>query len=141
MAQIDNHPDPKTRQGRHHWQKTCAPSVYCAKRTKRWKKHLLPQILTHIAFHPAQHGLRPKKHDMHCTVYVYRRHCCRLFMKKAGSMNSARCAAFDSCIRQWGPSTTARVCLQHQHTGSNPSLDLQLYVELMSQSSFSTARI
>ena len=40
------------------------------------------------------------------------------------------------CLRQNGPSTTARLYLQHQHTGNNPSLALQLYAEQTSQSSF-----
>ena len=78
---------------------------------------------------------------MLCTVDDHRRHCYRLLKKKAGSPNSARRARSDSCIRQCGPSTTARLCLQHQLTGNNPSLDLQLYGEQMSQSSFLATRI
>ena len=74
--------------------------------------------------------------DMHCTVDDHRRHCCRLLKKNAGSPTSARRARSDSCIRQCGPSTTSPLCLQHQHTGNNPSLALQLYAEQMSQSSF-----
>ena len=56
-----------------------------------------------------------------------------LLKKKAGSPNSARRARSDSCIRQCGPSTTARLCLQHKHTLNNPSLALQLYAEQTSQ--------
>ena len=78
---------------------------------------------------------------MHCTVDDHRRHCCRHVKKKAGTPNSDRRARTDSCIRQCGPSTTARLCLLHQHTGNNPSLALQLYAEQMSQSSFSAKRI
>ena len=47
----------------------------------------------------------------------------------------------DSCIRQCGLSTTARLCPQHQHTLNNPSLALQLYAEQTSQSSFLSKRI
>ena len=54
----------------------------------------------------------------------------------AGSPNSAHRARADSCIRQCGPSTTARLCPQHQHTLNNPSLTLQLCIEQTSQSSF-----
>ena len=75
--------------------------------------------------------------DMHCPVDDHRRHCCRLLKKKAGSPNIACRARSDSCIRQCGPSTTARLCLQYQHTLNNPSLALQIYAELSSQSSFS----
>ena len=79
--------------------------------------------------------------NMHCTVDDHRRHCCRLLKKKDGSSNSACRARSDSCIRQCGPSTTARLCLQHQHTLTNPSLSLQLFAELTSQSSFSAKGI
>ena len=74
---------------------------------------------------------------MHCTVDDHRRHCCRLLKKKASSRNSAHRARSDSCIRQCGPSTTSPWCLQHQHTGKNPSLALQPYAEQTNQSSFS----
>ena len=55
---------------------------------------------------------------MHCNVIDHRRHCCRLLKKIAGSPNSARRARSDSCIRQCGPSTTARLCLQYQLTAT-----------------------
>ena len=48
--------------------------------------------------------------------------------KKPGSVNSACRARSDSCIRQCRP-TTAQLCLQHQHTGNNLSLSLQLFTE------------
>ena len=67
----------------------------------------------------------------------HRRHCCRLHKQKVGSPNNARRARSDSCIRKCGQSTTAPLCLQHQHTGNNPSLALQLYAEQTSHSSFS----
>ena len=73
---------------------------------------------------------------MHCTVNDHRRHCYRLLKKEAGSPNSVRRARSDSCIRQCGPSITARLCLQHQFTGNNPSLALQICAEHTSQSSF-----
>ena len=82
---------------------------------KTLEKLLLPKILTHIPFDPAQHGPQPK----HST-------CTALSTINAdiaaGSPSSARHARSDSCIRQCGPSTTARLCLQHQHTGNIPSL-------------------
>ena len=78
---------------------------------------------------------------MHCTVNNDRRHCCRLLKEKAASPNSARRARSDICIRQCGPSTTARLWLQHQLTGNSPSLVLQLHAEQTSQSSFSAKRI
>ena len=59
---------------------------------------------------------------MHSTVDDHRRHYCRHLKKEAGSPSSVRRARSDSCIRQCGQSTTARMCLQHQHTGNNPSL-------------------
>ena len=79
--------------------------------------------------------------DMHSTVDDHCRNCCRLLMKKASSPNSARRARSDCCIRLFGPSTTARLCLQHQHADHNPSLALQLYAEQTSQISFSEIRI
>ena len=104
---------------------------------KTLEKLLLPKILTHSPFHPANHGYRPK----HSTVDDHSRHCCQLHKKKTDSPNSTHRARSDSCIRQCGPSTTARLCLQHQHTGNNLSLALQLYAEQTSQSSFSATRI
>ena len=79
--------------------------------------------------------------DMHCTVVGHRRHCFRRLKKKALSPNSARRVRFDSCIRQFGPSRTTRLCLQHQHTGNNPSLAKQLHAEQTSQSSYLAKRI
>ena len=47
----------------------------------------------------------------------------------------------DDCIPQCRPSTTARLCLQHQHVGNNPSLVLQLYAEQTNLNSFSATSI
>ena len=78
--------------------------------------------------------------DMHSTVVDHRRHCCRLLKNKAGSQNSTRRARSDSCIRQSGPLTTARLCLQHQYIGNNPSLSSQLHAERTSQGYFLATR-
>ena len=56
MAQSDSHPDTKTRQGQQHRQEI---SLLCPA-AKSLEKLLLPKILIHIPFHPAQHGFRPK---------------------------------------------------------------------------------
>ena len=92
-------------------------------------------------FPPYTTWLSAETLDIHCTADNHRRHCCRLLKKKAGSPNSARRARSDSSIRQCGPSTTAGLCLQHQNTGNNPPLALQLYAKQTSQSSFSATRI
>ena len=68
-------------------------------------------------FPPYSTWLSAETLDMHCTVDDHRRHCCRLLIKKSGSPNSTRCARPDSCVRQCWPSTIARLCTQHQHTG------------------------
>ena len=83
-------------------------------------KLLPPKILTH-PFSPCSTWLLAETLDMHYTVDDHRRHCCRLLKIKDGSPNSARRARSDSCIRQCQPSTTARLCHQHQHTFNNPS--------------------
>ena len=59
MAQGDNHSDPKTRQGQHIGKNWRPISLLCPA-TKTLEKLLPSEILTHITFHPAQHGLRPK---------------------------------------------------------------------------------
>ena len=59
MAQGDNHPDPKTRRGQQHRQELRPISLLCTA-AKALEKLLLPKILTHIPFHPAQPGFRPK---------------------------------------------------------------------------------
>ena len=102
-------------------------AVYCAKQPKRWMHSCCPKY---------RHTSLSTLLDMHCTVDDHCRHYCRLLMKKAGSPNSTRHARTDSCIQQCGPSTTTRLCLQHQHTSNNPSLALQLCAEQMSQGSF-----
>ena len=105
---------------------------------KTLEKLLLPKILTHIFFTLLNMAYgRNTRHALHCR----RSPQTLLLMKKTGSPNSARRARSDSCNRQCGPSTTARICLQHQHTGNNPSLALQLYAEQTSQCSFSAKRI
>ena len=139
MAQCDNHPDPKTRKDNNIGKNWRPISLLCPA-AKTLEELMWPKMLTH-PFPPCSTWLSAKTLDMHCTVDDHRRHCCRLLNKKAGSPNSARRARSDSCIRQCGPSTTARMCLQHQHTGSNPSLALQLYAEQTSQCSFSSKRI
>ena len=89
-----------------------AQLVYCAQRPKRWKNSLCPKYWhTSIS-------------TLFSTVNDHSRHCCRLLKKKAGSPNSARRARSDSCIRQCRPSTTARLCHQHQHTLNNLTLVL-----------------
>ena len=40
--------------------KNCRPISLLCPAAKMLKKQLLPKMLTHIPFHPAQHGLRPK---------------------------------------------------------------------------------
>ena len=107
---------------------------------KMLEKLLLHKILTHIHFHPAQHGFRPK-HSTCTTLSTITADSCRLLKKKACSPNSACCARSDSCIRQCGPSTTARLCLQHQHTLNNLCLALQLCAQQTSQSSFLAKRM
>ena len=79
--------------------------------------------------------------DMHCTVNEHRRYCCWVLMKNSGSAYSARRARSDSSIRQYGPSASARLCLQHNFSGNNPSLAQELYAEQTSQSSFSVKGI
>ena len=59
MAQSDNHPDHKTRQEQQHRQEL-APNCLLCPAAKTLEKLLLSKILTHIPFHPAQHGVRPK---------------------------------------------------------------------------------
>ena len=107
---------------------------------KTLEKLLLLKILTHIPFHPAQHGFRPK-HSTCTALSTITTDIAAGFSKKAVSSNSACRARSDSCIRQCGPSTTTRLCHQHQHAFSNPSLAPQLYAEQTSQSSFSAKRI
>ena len=92
-------------------------------------------------FPPCSTWLSAVTHDMHYSVDDHRRHCCRLHKKKIGSPYISRHARSESCIRQCGPSTTARLCLQHQHTGSNPSLAPQLYAEQTNQCSFSATKV
>ena len=89
---------------------------------KTLEELLLPKILTHIPFHPAQHGFR-LKHSTCTTLSTITADIA------AGSPNSAHCARSDYYIRPCGPSTTARLCLLHLLAGNNPSLALQLYAE------------
>ena len=65
MANSDNHPDPKTRQGQQHcmnWRLIC---LLCPA-AKTLEALLLPKILTHIPFHHALHGFRKKNST--CTA-------------------------------------------------------------------------
>ena len=57
MAQIDNHSDPKARQGRQHRQELAPHQPSCRNAAK---KFLLHKILTYIHFHPEQHGFWSK---------------------------------------------------------------------------------
>ena len=59
MAQGDNHPDLNTRQGNSIGKNWRPISLLCPA-AKTLETLLLPKILTHIPFHPAQHGFRPK---------------------------------------------------------------------------------
>ena len=97
---------------------------------------LLPKNIDTHPYSPCSTCLSAETLDMHCTVSDHCRHCCRLLKKNAGSTNSAHRTRSDSSIRQCGLITTARLFLQHQHTINNPSMALQLYAELTSQSSF-----
>ena len=105
--------------------RTGAP-VCSAQRPSSGKAPTAQNTFTH-PFPPCSTWLSDETFDMHCTVDDHRRHCCRLIKKKAGSSNDACRARSDSCIRQCQPSTTALLCLQHQHALNNPSLALQLY--------------
>ena len=128
MAQSDNHPDPETPQGRQHWQELAphqltVPSGQNAGSTSSAQNadtHPFPLCST---WHSAE------TLDIHCTVDDRHRRCCRLLKKKSGSPNCIRRARSFRCILQCGPLTTARLCVQHQHTGNNPSLALRLYAE------------
>ena len=138
MAQDDNHPNPKTRQGRQHRQEL-APYQSTEHSGQNAEKAPAAQN-THPFLHCST-WLSEETLNMHCTVVDHRRNCCRLLKKKAGSPNSARRDRSDSCIPQCGPSKTARLYLQHQHTVNNPSPALQLYAEQVSQCSFSATTI
>ena len=59
MAQSDNHPDPKTRQGNNISNNWCQINLLCTV-VKTLEKLLLPKIVKHILFNPAQHDLQPK---------------------------------------------------------------------------------
>ena len=125
MAQSDNHPDTKTRQGQQHRQEL-APNWSTVHSGQDARKASAVQNTDTRPFPPCTTWLSAETLDMHCTVDDDRRHCCRLLKKKAGSPNNACRARSDSCIRQCGPSTTARLCHHHQHTFNNPSLAQQL---------------
>ena len=83
---------------------------------KTLEKRLLPKILTHIPFHPAQHSFRPKHSTCTALSTITADIAAGFSGKKAGSPNSACRARSVSCIRQCGPSTSDRLCLQNQHT-------------------------
>ena len=134
MTQSDNHPDPKK------WQEL-APNLSTVPSSQNAGKAPAAQNTDAHPFPPCSTWPFAKILDMHCTVDDHRRQCCRLLKKKSGSHNIVHHARSASCIRQCGPSTTARLCLQHQHIGNNLSLALQLYAEQTSQSSSSATRI
>ena len=140
MAQGDYLPDSKIRQGQQHRQELAhsystvpsGQSAGIAPAAKNTDTHPVPSCST---------WLSAETLDMNCTVDDQRRHCFRLLKKKAGSPRSVCRAQSDSCIRQYRPSSTARLCLQRQYTVNSPSLAQQLYAEQTSQSSFSAKRI
>ena len=140
MAQSDNHPDPKTRKGQKHRQEL-APHMSNEHSGKNSGKSLAAQNTDTHPFPPCSTWLSDEKLVMHCTVDDHKPTLLPASQEKAGSPSSTHRARSDSCIRQCGPSTTARMCLQHQLTGRNPSLALQLYAEQTSKSSFSVTRI
>ena len=96
---------------------------------KMLEKLLLPKILTHIPFHHAQHGFRPIHSKCTALSTITADIAAGFSRKKVCSSNSTRRARSHKYIRQSEPSITARLCLQHQHTGNKPSLALQLYPE------------
>ena len=110
------------------------PNSLLCTAAKALEKLPLLKILIHIPFHPALHGFLPKHST--CTALSTITADIAAFIP-----NRAHRSRSDSCIRHCVPSTYARLCLQHQHTGNNPSLALQLYAEQTSQSSFSATRI
>ena len=132
MAQSDNHPDPETRKGLQHRQELATNYSTEPSGQNAGKAPAAQNTDTH-PFPPCSTWLSAETLDDH------RRHCCQLLKKKAGSPNSTRHARSDSCIRQCGPSTNARLCLQH--TGNNPSQAQKLHAEQRSQSTFSAPRI
>ena len=56
---------------------------------KTLEELLLPKVLTHIHFHPAQHGFHPKHSACTALSTITCRHYFRLLKNKAGSTNSA----------------------------------------------------
>ena len=140
MAQSDIHPDPKTRQGRQQRQEL-APNQSTVPGGQNAENNPTAQNTDTHSFPPCTTWLSAETLDMHCTDDDHRRHCCRLLKKKSGSPIITCRARSDSCIRQRGPSTSAQLCLKHQHAGNNPSLYLQLCVKQTIQSSISATRI
>ena len=137
MAQSDHHLDHETRQRQQH-RSELAPNLSTVPSGQNAGKASAANNTDTHPFPPCSTWLSADTLDMHCTVDDHRRHCCRILKKKDGSSNSALRARSDSRIRQCGPSTTARLCLQHQHTINNSLLALQLYADHTSQCSFST---
>ena len=106
---------------------------------KTLEEHLLPK--SHRAQHGAQHGLRSKHLTCTALLMITADIAAGFSRKKAGSPNSAHRARSDSYTQQFGPSSSARLCIQHQHTDNNPSLALQLYAEQTCKSSSSATII
>ena len=117
----------------------CSISLVCPA-TKTLKKLLLTKILTHIPFHPEQHGFRPKHST--CTVDDRHRHSCG-FSRKTPTHRTVLVAldltaAFDNVDHQQLLdcvfNTNIPATIRHP-------LAPQLYAEQTSRSSFSATRI
>ena len=94
MAQSDNHPDPKTRQGNSIGKNWHPISLLCPA-AKTLETLLLPKILTGVPFHPAQHGFRPKHSTCTALSTITADIAAGFSIKKAGSPNNAHCARSD----------------------------------------------
>ena len=134
MAQSDDHHDPKTGKDNNIGKNWRPISLLCPA-AKTLEKLLLPKISTHIPFHLAQHGFRPKHPS--CTALSTITADITIGISRKKPAHRTVLASLDltaDCIRQCGPSTITRLCLQRRLTGNNPSLALQLYAEQTSQS-------
>ena len=115
-------------------------SLLCST-AKTQEKLRLPKMLTHIPLHPAHHDYRPI-HSTCTTLSAITADIAAGFSIKNPAPRIVLVALdLTAAFRQCGPSITARLCLQHPHTGNNSSLTLQLHAEQTSHSSFSAKRI
>ena len=73
---------------------------------KTLEKPLLPKIVTHIHFHPAQHGLQLKHLTCTARSTITTDIAAGLSRKKPTHRTVLVALDLDSCIRQCGPSTT-----------------------------------